>query len=194
MTNPIGAITGSQVAYTAAKAAQPTQLPTNTTNLNQLETDTVSFKGKGKGEKSNTAAKVLLGIVSAATLIAGGYKCYTNGVGKNIFTKILDGGKKYWNQGYTAVKDFVTGKGKIRKTIQSSNINQNFVTHQNVSPSLSEINKLNNRNLAQEANAIINNVENIKVNNVLMHDTRQAMYESLWPPIKEPLKGPLKLS
>ena len=64
MTNPIGAITGSQVAYTAAKAAQPTQLPTNTTNLNQLEADTVSFKGKGKEEKSNSKALALIGTIA----------------------------------------------------------------------------------------------------------------------------------
>lgn len=117
MTNPIGAITGSQVAYTAAKAAQPTQLPTNTTNLNQLEADTVSFKGKGKEEKSNSKALALIGTIATVgaaflckkafnigKLAPGTAKATTlTGKFKQAATRTYDGFKRYINKATTAV-------------------------------------------------------------------------------------------
>lgn len=65
----------------------------------QTQNNTV-FQGQQTAEtkKSNKTAKTILGIASAAALIFAGYKCHGKGVGDGFFNKILDGGKKYWNQ------------------------------------------------------------------------------------------------
>ena len=107
-------------------------------NLNQNQTNTAqtvteddlstgnspSFNGASEAiaentKKSNTAANLILWGATLAATIWGGYKCHRKGVGENMFAKILDGAKQYWNKGIDAISKWKFNQ-KVASSQQSS--------------------------------------------------------------------------
>lgn len=105
--------------YSAVQTPQVPQLPqvsqvdTTTTNQAVDSLKNVNFTGasdaiteKQEEKKSSAAGWLLTAIGTVLTGIAA-WKCHGKGAGKEWYTKMWNGAKKYWNNGLDYIRDNV---------------------------------------------------------------------------------------